>query len=326
LGSQYLRLLKLVSQDIKLPLKRKRCIGLIAKGHGGIKSSSNSPSSTLTPEFVLVFELKVDAIRKELDALLGYQRIMNEEIYFSGDYASWGEAAKLASGYDKKDILEKVLFATLAVKTGNAVAQRDGVILEKTPHNFPLIATLLSASLDNNNQLNVLDYGGSLGSSYFDSLDFIKPVSDLNWSIVEQAQFVAAGRAHIASEELHFFDTIEHCAHSYPPSVIILSGVLQYLENPWGTLQDLHRLRSRYIFVDRTAFIRANSDRLTIQHVPGWIYDASFPAWFLSENKFLTWIADSSYKIIGEFPALDDYKLPGADVAFRGFICREICP
>jgi putative methyltransferase (TIGR04325 family) len=101
---------------------------------------------------------------------------MNDEIHFSGDYASWAEAANLAMGYDQKDILEKVLSATLAVKTGKAVAQRDGVILEKIPYNFPLIATLLSAALDNGNRLNVLDYGGSLGSSYFDSRDFIKPI------------------------------------------------------------------------------------------------------------------------------------------------------
>jgi putative methyltransferase (TIGR04325 family) len=250
---------------------------------------------------------------------------MTEEIHFSGDYRSWGEAAKLGTGYDQKEILEKVLSATLAVKTGKAVAQRDGVILEKTPYNFPLIATLLRAALDNGNRLNVLDYGGSLGSSYFDSRDFIKPVSDLNWSIVEQAHFVAAGRTYVASKELHFFETIEDCAHTYPPHVIVLSGILQYLENPWSTLQDLHRLKSQYVFVDRTAFIIADSDRLTIQHVPGWIYEAKLPAWFLSETKFLKWISDSSLKILGEFPALDDYSLPGAKVAFRGFICRKIC-
>jgi len=250
---------------------------------------------------------------------------MNEEIHFSGDYASWSEAASLASGYDQKDILEKVLSATMAVKNGKAVAQRDGVILEKIPFNFPLIATLLSAALDNGNRLNVLDYGGSLGSSYFDSRDFIKPVSNINWSIVEQPHFVATGRAHVASKELHFFETVEDSAQSYAPNVIILSGVLQYLQNPWNALQDLHRLESMYLFIDRTAFIIADSDRLTIQHVPGWIYDATFPAWFLSEKKFLKWISDSSYKIIGEFPALDDYSLPDTVVAFRGFICRKIC-
>ncbi|HTD14213.1 MAG TPA: methyltransferase, TIGR04325 family [Chthoniobacterales bacterium] len=250
---------------------------------------------------------------------------MNDELHFSGDYASWREAANLAIGYDQKHILEKVLSATLAVKTGKAVAQRDGVILEKIPYNFPLIATLLSAALDNGNRLHVLDYGGSLGSSYFDSRDFVKPVSDLNWSIVEQPHFVAAGRTHVASKELHFFETIEECAQTYPPNVIILSGVLQYLQNPWSTLRQLHRLKNLYLFLDRTAFIIADSDRLTIQHVPGWIYDARFPAWFLSETKFLEWLSDSNYKIISEFPALDDYSLPGAIVAFKGFICRKIC-
>lgn len=249
---------------------------------------------------------------------------MNEEIHFSGDHASWDEAASLSVGYDQEQILEKVLSATLVVKAGKAAAQRDGVLLDQIPYNFPLIATLLNAALEDGNRLDVLDYGGSLGSSYFDSRDFIRPISDLNWSVVEQAHFVAVGRTHVASKQLHFFETIEDCAQIYRPNVAVLSGVLQYLPDPWSTLQTIHQLGSSYLFVDRTAFISAASDRLTIQHVPGWIYEASFPAWFLSETKFLKWISESAYKVIGEFPALDDYTLPGTSVAFRGFICRKI--
>jgi putative methyltransferase (TIGR04325 family) len=249
---------------------------------------------------------------------------MNDQIHFSGDYKSWAEAASLTTGYDQEHILEKIVSATLAVKTGEAVSQRDGVLLDKIPYNFPLIATLLRAALEDGNRLDVLDYGGSLGSSYFDSHGFIKPVSDLNWSIVEQPHFVAAGQDAVATKELHFFETIQDCARDRRPNVILLSGVLQYLSNPWDTLRDLRRLGSSYLFVDRTAFIMADLDRLTIQHVPGWIYEASFPAWFLSETKFLRWISDSSYHVVCEFPALDRYLLPGAQVAFKGFICKKV--
>ncbi len=249
---------------------------------------------------------------------------MTDQIYFSGDYENWAEAARHATGYNQKEILETVVSATLAVKSGKAAAQREGVLLDQIPYNFPLITTLLNAALQDGNRLDVLDFGGSLGSSYFDSRGLLEAVSDLNWSTIEQPHFVAAGRRHVASNELHFFETIEDCVKNYQPNVVILSGVLQYLPKPWDTLQTLRRLGSLYIFVDRTAFIMADSDRLTIQHVPGWIYKASIPAWFLSKTKFLKWISESGYKVLGEFPALDDYALPGADVSFEGFICRKV--
>jgi len=210
------------------------------------------------------------------------------------------------------------------VKAGKAASQRDGILLDEIPYNFPLITTLLSAALEDGNRLRVLDFGGSLGSSYFDSRGFIEPVSDVRWSIVEQPHFVAAGKEHVATNELHFFETIDDCARAHQPNVIVLSGVLQYLAYPFDTLQDLQSLGSLYLFVDRTALIMAESDRLTIQHIPSWIRQASIPAWFFSQDKFRNWISEAGYKLVCEFPALDRYSLPGTEVAFKGFVCKRV--
>jgi putative methyltransferase (TIGR04325 family) len=212
------------------------------------------------------------------------------------------------------------------VKSGKAASQCDGILLDEIPYNFPLIATLLGAALENGNRLDVLDFGGSLGSSYFDSRSFIESVANVSWSIVEQPHFVAAGKKNVATEELHFFETIDDCGREHQPNVVVLSGVLQYLPDPWETLQSLRRLESLYLFIDRTALIMADRDRLTVQHVPSWIYEASIPAWFLSQQKFLQWISEANYRVVSEFPALDRYSLPGAQVAFKGFICKKVDP
>jgi putative methyltransferase (TIGR04325 family) len=249
---------------------------------------------------------------------------MDEQIHFSGDYGSWAAAVGLTTGYDQKHILEKVVSATIAVKNGNAASQRDGVLLQEIPYNFPLIATLLSAALESENRLDILDFGGSLGFSYFDSRSFIKPVSEITWSVVEQPHFVAAGKKYAATDELRFFETIDECARVRRPNVVVLSGVLQYLPRPWEMLQALQHLESLYLFIDRTAFIMADRDRLTIQHAPSWIYEASIPAWFFSQQKFLQWISNGKYRVVSQFPALDRYSLPGAQVAFKGYICKKV--
>jgi putative methyltransferase (TIGR04325 family) len=249
---------------------------------------------------------------------------MDEQIHFSGDYGSWAAAVGLTTGYDQKHILEKVVSATLAVKNGRAASQRDGVLLEEIPYNFPLITTLLGAALESGNRLDVLDFGGSLGSSYFDNRSFIEPVTDVSWSIVEQPHFVAVGKEHVATEELHFFESIDDFSQIHRPNVVVLSGVLQYLPDPWDTLESIQRLGSLYLFIDRTAFIVADRDRMTIQHIPSRICKASIPAWFFSQQKFLKWIRNAKYRVVSEFPALDRYTLPGAEVAFKGYICKKV--
>src|SRR5258708_34138096 len=125
-----------------------------------------------------------------------------------------------------------------------------------------MITTLLSACHQERNRLNVLDFGGSLGSSYFHNRGFLETVSDFNWSTIEQPQFVAAGRAHLASNELHFFEKIEDCARHFRPNLIVLSGVLQYLPDPWDKLQTLRHIGSLNTFDARTALAVATSDGL----------------------------------------------------------------
>jgi putative methyltransferase (TIGR04325 family) len=249
---------------------------------------------------------------------------MSDEIYFSGDYRSWTEAARLTTGYHQTEILESVLSAALAVKSGQALSQRDGVLLDKILYNFPLISTLLRAAIEHGGRLDVLDFGGSLGSTYFDSLSFIQMVSDVSWSIVEQAHFVAAGLEHLATKELHFFRSIDDYSQSHMPNVVVISGVLQYLSDPWKVLRHLTSLRSSYVFLDRTAFITTDLDRLTLQHISSGANKLSIPAWFLSEKKFLKLISESEYEVVTAFQALDHYALAGAEVSFKGLICKGV--
>jgi putative methyltransferase (TIGR04325 family) len=250
---------------------------------------------------------------------------MGDPIYFSGDYDNWAAAARECMGYGSENILETVLSATLKVQRGEAIGQRDGVLLNEIPYNFPLISTLLSAATLSGNCLSVLDFGGSLGVSFFHSRDFLRDVSKVTWAVVEQANFVSAGRKHLQSEELSFYETIEECTGHISPNIIVLSGVLAYLSDPWKTLRSLLHLGAAYVFIDRTGLIASGNDRLTIQHVPNWVYRADIPAWFLSETKLLSLLRETGYVLLCDFTAIDHYTLPGSEIVFKGFIGRKNC-
>jgi len=244
-------------------------------------------------------------------------------IYFSGDYADWATASAHANGYDSALILERVRQAMFRVKSGEAVYERDSVVFDKVQHSFPVLAALLRAALENGNRLTVLDFGGSLGSSYFQCRNFLSVVSSLQWGVVEQEHFVRCGKADFETEQLRFFFTIAECMAHALPNVVLLSSVLQYLPQPNKVLDNLIAERIQYVVIDRTPFSDASVDRITIQHVPPSIYPASYPCRIFSRQSFLDRL-QGHYDVITQFDSNDGRaSVKGLEFAFGGMILRK---
>lgn len=192
----------------------------------------------------------------------------------------------------------------MKVKTGQAVYERDSVLFDTIQYSWPLLAGLLRAASENQNHLNVLDFGGSLGSSYFQSRLFLSHLRNLQWSIVEQKHFVECGKEYFEDERLRFYESIESCMAKEQPNVVVLSSVLPYLEKPYEILKSLFVLEIEYIIVDRTPFLLCGKgDWLTVQRIPPSIYVASYPAWIF-DNEIFFGFFKTKYKLIAEFDAL----------------------
>jgi putative methyltransferase (TIGR04325 family) len=255
-----------------------------------------------------------------------YRSSKTDHLYgFFGNYSSWEAARDETDGYDSDSILEKVKESLLKVKEGKAVYERDSVLFDQIQYSFPLLAALLRVAVENQGNLRILDFGGSLGSSYFQCRDFLSVINHLKWSIVEQDKFVNCGKHFFENESLCFFDAIETCIEHTEPNVILLSSVLQYLENPYLFLKNLLDYNFQYIIFDRTTFVCKGSDRLTVQKVPSEIYPASYPAWFFNLEKFFQVFQDR-YQLISQFDALGglpEIRDPYAIAKDLGFIFRR---
>lgn len=211
-----------------------------------------------------------------------------------GNYNSWQEASALTEGYNKTNILDKTKAALLKVKNGEAVYERDTVLFDKKEYPYPLITYLLQQG----RALNILDFGGSLGTTYYQVRDFVTPGS---WHIVEQAHYVNCGKELFENDILKFHYSIADCLASTPIDVVILSSVLQFLPDPHTFLHSLVQYGFERIIIDRTFFTNGTHDRLTVQHVWPSVYEASYPAWFFEEQKFLLHFKNE-YTLLGEFP------------------------
>lgn len=243
---------------------------------------------------------------------------------FSGNYASYDQALKKSTGYDANLILIKVKSALLRVQGGSAKYERDSVLFQEIQYSFPLLAGLLRAAVENKNCLTVLDFGGSLGSTYFQCRQFLSSLPDLTWCIVEQRNFVETGLQYFQSDDLRFYFSIGECLEKHHPNVVLLSSVLQYLDDPYSWLDTMMDVGANYLIFDRTPFSSIDEDRLCIQTVPPEIYPASYPCWIFSEKKIKNRLREK-YKEILTFDGADGSAMvQGLPFSFKGMIWKKM--
>lgn len=222
-------------------------------------------------------------------------------ITWEGDFSSWDEALSYATGYNSPVILERAIAASRAVENREAVCERDTVLFEKPQIAHPLLSALLLAASQNNQCLDVMDVGGSLGTSYRQNKQFLAHMHQVRWGIVEQENFVKEGEAEFQTDELQFFYSVNACQAALNPNFLLLSGVLQYSDKPYEFLADLLDMDIPFVFIDRTMAHRFACDRLVIQKVPPSIYPANYPVWMLDAARIESIFSGKGYEVLYEF-------------------------
>jgi putative methyltransferase (TIGR04325 family) len=236
---------------------------------------------------------------------------------WKGTYETWQAAEKASTGYDTDKILTKVKASLLKVKHGEAVYERDSVIFDEIQYSWPLLAGLMLAASRFPQGLRILDFGGSLGSTYFQNKKFIDKLRNVSWNIVEQKHFVTAGKKDFEDETLAFYYDFQTCIESVKPNVLLLSSVLQYIEKPYTLLDEILKYKFDYIIIDRSPFSTSKADEIKLQIVPSYIYTASYPCWFFDEYFMINYFKSKKYEVIETFEALDGRS---DEYNFKGFI------
>jgi putative methyltransferase (TIGR04325 family) len=205
-----------------------------------------------------------------------------------GDYKTWETAQSDCEGYDTEGILQKVVEAARKVKEGKAAYERDSVLFFEREENEFVVQAIKYASnpsVETQNTkgvVRVLDFGGSLGSTYFQNRSFIPQLE--KWCVVEQEHFVALGNKEFEDSILSFELNIETAYPKINPQIVLLNSVLQYLDTPYEIIKSIEKLPIDYLLIERTPIADLPKDRITKQIVPNYIYKASYPSWIFSEK------------------------------------------
>ena len=166
---------------------------------------------------------------------------------------------------------------------------------------YQVISCLLRfCNESNNKKLNVLDFGGGNGSYYFLSKSFLEKI-EINWDIVEKEFIFNLGNSmnFYKNHKIKFYKDIKDIKNI--PDVIIVSGSLQYLDEPEKKMKELSSLGAKYIILDRTQFLKKSgiSKILTIQRWNSFGKILETACWILSKKDIYDNI--NGYEMINEF-------------------------
>lgn len=223
---------------------------------------------------------------------------------FSEFSGTWREASNSVSGYQSAVISRQVRDAIRAVRDGHAQHERDGVLFDEIEYSWPLLATIMSVGAEHHGRLRVLDFGGSLGSTYFQNRNYLSLLDDVRWLVVEQESFVEWGKKEFQTETLLFEADLSHALASFDANVVLCSSSLQYVASPEAILNQITESGARHLVLDRIPFQSGSTDLLTIQTVPPQVYSAQYPAWILSW-PMLKKNLEPNWRLVSRFDTLE---------------------
>lgn len=208
-------------------------------------------------------------------------------VRFSGEYDSWEAADNGSGGYDSAEIADRVLNATRRVVCGESAYERDSVLFDRVEYSWPVLASLLQVAAECRS-LHVIDFGGSLGSSWRQNRSFLKRLQmPLSWRVVEQEHFVALGQAEFSDRVLSFHGNVADAAIG-GVDVVLFSSSLCYVRDPWSVMQEVMATSARFLVVDRLPTIPGDQDRIRIQHVSEPIYRANYPIRLFGRHRVMS--------------------------------------
>jgi putative methyltransferase (TIGR04325 family) len=256
--------------------------------------------------------------------ILNAKRRFHENNIWRGNHKSWEDAIANASGYDDAAVINKVVNSMDKVLADSTLFERDGEMLTEPQYSFEFLAWLMWIASNNKGDLNLIDFGGGLASTYYQYKLFLQHLPELKWNVVEKEAFVKIAKKMNFDSNIEFYLSIEDSLKFNKSNTILLGSVLPYIENPYQLISYIIKKDFEYIIIDRTWMLIEGEDQLTIQENKSG--NTNYPCWFFNSKKFEN-IFKEKYSLVFKYNNNSSslIKIDGKSRAVSsGFILKKI--
>jgi putative methyltransferase (TIGR04325 family) len=219
-----------------------------------------------------------------------------------GPFASWDAASKHATGWDSPGIVEQALAAALKVRDGAAAFERDSVAHDTVIYSPTILAALLLA-VERYRRLDVIDFGGGLGSNYYQNLKLIRALSGVptSWHVVERTPLARIGAEQFQTEQLSFSDDLGAVRLDRP--VLLFTGSLQYVADVFELLETAIKL-SDVVALDRVLVWSEADHGIFVQRLDARRFGpVTLPTWCFARPALVDWFAARGFRLVEYFDA-----------------------
>lgn len=244
----------------------------------------------------------------------------------TGDYADWEAARNACRSVPLAAQVSAHERAYREVREGRARYERDSLLKIDRCWDWPLLTALAEARADGVRRATVLDIGGGLASVFHEHRDWLEPFDEVRWHIVERPEVISAGQRLVDDPRVRFFDSIPAAMADGRPDVVIGSGLLGLVPDPYGLLAAIAGTNARRVFLDRIPLLDGlDRDLITRQVVPRSIYESESPFWFFDATGFRRAI-EARFSILGEWTGPCDRQVwvRGRRCHWSGFLLAPI--
>jgi len=254
--------------------------------------------------------------------------ILKKNSFKNKQYLSYKEAnlKKLNNGYQNNLLLKNIIYKTKSLKNNNFSN------LELDDIRIFVILSLLK----NQDNLNILDYGGAAGYYYYLFKKFYK--KKLIWNIIENNEFYKIITHDSKSDipnEINYFKSIEDSVLSnYKIDLVFCSCSLQYSADPLITLEKLISLKAKYIYITRMPLLEKDSKKIYLQYSDlisngpkaTSLYKknikVSYPITLINKNEIEKLLFQSYDKIFSMIEDNNAYNFQNENISLYGYLCE----
>lgn len=240
-----------------------------------------------------------------------------EERYgWFGDYENWEDAKNESVGYDNDP--EIISLVKKLTSNKRIDFNKNNKLIDNS--NLRLIACInhiLNSEKSSDGSFQVLDFGGALGQHYLGLRNFLN-LQNISWNICETLPMVKEGLIHFQTKELKFFESFNSLQTKF--DLVLLSGVLQYVEKPLKILENIISKKPKFILIDRFPMVPFfDEDRICIQNV-NYGKDTSYPSRFFS--KKWEYSVFKQLELLYEWHTDDGYTFEDCSFNFKGYFFK----
>ena len=232
-----------------------------------------------------------------------------------GNFNNYHELQRELNYYQNKEVLKEAKKHFIELKNNPSKAKINKSVLD----GFALASRNTKASI------NVLDVGGSIGTAYYACLHTYGPRIN-RWEICERSPIVSMLND-MSDEKVLYISNIGDSSSEIDLAVI--SGTLQYTNDPFGLIQDIVNRKPYYIVIVNTPFYE-NKTRLTIQlswkKEEGYSTRNRYPSWIINEDDMMQMLLKKGYEKIDAFDSLHQtiYIQKYGWLRYQGFCLKKM--